>query len=527
MPIYQEQTNILLVDDNAHNLTTLEAILKDLQQNLIRAYSGEQALKHALKQEFAVILMDAHMPGMDGFEVARLLRSRDRTRYTPIIFLTALYKDELNMQQGYALGAVDYIFKPVAEEILRSKVKVFVDLFSKSTYALAMQEELKKRRQLEQGYKQLAQQTQTILAAAAEGICGVNTKGRITFANPAALAILNTPLTELTNSTLHAMIGLNKNEWQQHPICQVLQGANKRYSAEAVFYQKDGQPVPVEYTASVIEDKRSRYQGSVVVFRDITERKQAEEAARKHQQQLELAQAARLNTMKEMASALAHEVNQPIANIANYLKGCLNRIQQNNTNQAELIEIMQRAVRQSEHAGAIVHRIKDLACKGKLYYEKINLNAVIKEIIELMDQEIQVADTHIQLELTTQVFKVEADKIQLQQVLINLIRNSLDAMLAANTPQRQIFIQTKFLNKKLVEINVIDNGPGFTPEIAAKLFDAYFTTKATGMGMGLSISRTIIEAHGGCLTAQPAPQGGAWFQFVLPFMNFVIKQKQV
>src|SRR6266404_1660025 len=127
-----QKVNILMVDDHPANLLALEAILEELGQNLVRANSGEEALKWLLKEEFAVILLDVQMPGMDGFETAALIREREKSKHTPIIFITAINKANIHVSKGYSLGAVDYIIKPVVPEILRAKVSVFIDLFKKT-----------------------------------------------------------------------------------------------------------------------------------------------------------------------------------------------------------------------------------------------------------------------------------------------------------------------------------------------------------------------------------------------------------
>ncbi len=140
-----DKVNILMVDDKADNLLALEALLGDLGQNLVKAYSGTEALKCVLKQDFALILMDVQMPGMDGFETVDLIKERDRSRHTPVIFLTALSKSDVYISRGYSVGAVDYILKPIVPEILRSKVAVFVDLFQKSEEVKRLNEELEAR----------------------------------------------------------------------------------------------------------------------------------------------------------------------------------------------------------------------------------------------------------------------------------------------------------------------------------------------------------------------------------------------
>jgi CheY-like chemotaxis protein len=143
-----QQVNILLVDDRPENLLALEAVLGDLGQNLVRAHSGAEALRHLLALDFAVILLDVQMPGMDGFATARLIRARERSRHTPLIFLTAISKSDTYVSHGYALGAVDYLFKPFGPELLRSKVAVFVELSKKRA---ELQAEIAQRKRAEEG----------------------------------------------------------------------------------------------------------------------------------------------------------------------------------------------------------------------------------------------------------------------------------------------------------------------------------------------------------------------------------------
>src|SRR5512140_579500 len=159
-----DKVNILLVDDQPNNLLALESILAETGENLVRADSGKRALKQLLDRDFAVILLDVQMPDMDGFETASLIRDRERSRDTPIIFLTALSRSETNVFRGYELGAVDYIFKPFHPEILRSKVSVFVQLFRQKEELRVQARELAR----------LSKQTELILTAAAEGVLGVN-----------------------------------------------------------------------------------------------------------------------------------------------------------------------------------------------------------------------------------------------------------------------------------------------------------------------------------------------------------------
>ncbi|HWS73241.1 MAG TPA: response regulator, partial [Thermoanaerobaculia bacterium] len=191
-----DKVNILLVDDQPNNLLALESILSDMGQNLVQADSGKRALKSLLDHDFAVILLDVQMPDLDGFETASLIRERDRSRDTPIIFLTALSRSETNVFRGYELGAVDYIFKPFNADILRSKVNVFVQLFRQRETLRRQAHELAR----------VIKQNELILNAAAEGVFGIDVSGRPTFVNPAAARMIGRNVDEVEGQDIHALV---------------------------------------------------------------------------------------------------------------------------------------------------------------------------------------------------------------------------------------------------------------------------------------------------------------------------------
>jgi C4-dicarboxylate-specific signal transduction histidine kinase len=259
------------------------------------------------------------------------------------------------------------------------------------------------------------------------------------------------------------------------------------------------------------------------MFKDISHRKRAEKLVLQHQHQLELAHKAQLSALEEMASALAHELNQPLASIANYTRGCIRRIHAKSVNMYEFVSTLDEVAGLAERAGKIIHRIKDFARKDKSYYERIHINELILGMCNLINYEIKDPNINIQYQLSDDSLYIMADKIQFEQVILNLLRNGIEAMcqIGANK-NKQLIIQTGLMHEKntqLVELSIIDTGPGFLTGVIDKLFDVYFTTKHQGMGMGLSICRTIIEAHGGNISAKDNPSGGAWLQVTLPLAN--------
>lgn len=247
--------------------------------------------------------------------------------------------------------------------------------------------------------------------------------------------------------------------------------------------------------------------------RDVTDRVLDKKARLRGQQ---LAHVSRLSSMEEMASGMAHEIGQPLAAIVNYTQGCVRHLQNNQHNPDQLIEIMKKAVVQAERAGEVIHRLKNFFCKGKLFKTPCKINSLIRETVSLIRHDLNTSKTKIDFQLAKNVQMISADKIQLQQVLLNLIQNSMDAMQETDQNNRRIQIYTKALDVNKVEVTVQDTGPGFSKEMIHKVFEPFFTTKAHGRGMGLAICRSIIEAHGGQFTINPNTNHQSWIRFVLP-----------
>ena len=195
----EQKVNILLVDDRAENLIALEAILDDLGENLLKAQSGEEALKRLLTQDVAVILLDVQMPGMDGFETATLIRQRDKTQHTPIIFVTAVGKSDTHVSRGYSLGAVDYIFKPIVSEILLAKVAVFVDLFRAT---VRVERQSKELADFNSQLRSSSAFLEAVLDSTIDGILTVDEHGIICSANRRAIEMFNYDESELVGKSL-------------------------------------------------------------------------------------------------------------------------------------------------------------------------------------------------------------------------------------------------------------------------------------------------------------------------------------
>jgi two-component system sensor kinase FixL len=287
------------------------------------------------------------------------------------------------------------------------------------------------------------------------------------------------------------------------------------YGREVEAQRQDGTVFPVSLAVGrVAGADPPRFVGFI---RDISERVAAERAAAQAQQRL--THVARLSTMGEMAAGLAHEINQPLAAITTYAQACQRLLER--SEQPELTDIRESLAqisRQALRAGEVIRRLRAFVTNREVRKEPIGCNRLIEDLVTLARPDLRAHDVQLNLEVEPDLPEIMADAIQLQQVLINLIRNAIDSTLQNGTERREIALRAVTAPNG-VEISVHDHGAGVEPGALAKLFNPFFTTKPQGTGLGLAISRTIVGAHGGKLTYRDEPGGGACFYFTLPALG--------
>lgn len=280
--------------------------------------------------------------------------------------------------------------------------------------------------------------------------------------------------------------------------------------------KKEGEFRWFESNVRLIIDEQSRMINEIqLASRDITDRVLDKKARLRGQQ---LAHVFRLSSMEEMASGMAHEISQPLAAIVNYTRGCVRYLENEEYDRDQVRQVMTKAAAQAERAGEIVQRLKNFFCKGQLVKTPCKVNNVIKETINLMKNELNNSKTKLDLEFDKNVPSIFMDKIQIQQVILNLIQNAIEAMNDKHLKEKRINIQTRATGVETIEVTLQDTGPGFSREHINKVFTPFFTTKAHGRGMGLAICRSIIEAHGGQFTinSNSSARTNSWIRFSLP-----------
>ncbi|MGY0571706.1 sensor protein FixL [Bradyrhizobium sp. RDM12] len=275
--------------------------------------------------------------------------------------------------------------------------------------------------------------------------------------------------------------------------------------------RRDGTTFPMHLSIGEMQSGGEPYFTGFV--RDLTEHQQTQ--ARLQELQSELVHVSRLTAMGEMASALAHEINQPLAAISNYMKGS-RRLLAGSTdpNTPKIESALDRASEQALRAGQIIRRLRDFVCRGESEKRVESLSKLIEEAGALGLAGAREQNVQLRFSLDPDADLVLADRVQIQQVLVNLFRNALEAM--AQSPRRELAVINRRVSDDMIEVEVSDTGPGFQVDVIPNLFQTFFTTKETGMGVGLSISRSIIEAHGGRMVAESNASGGATFRFTLP-----------
>ncbi|WP_426258294.1 PAS domain-containing sensor histidine kinase [Sphingomonas sp. DC1600-2] len=282
-----------------------------------------------------------------------------------------------------------------------------------------------------------------------------------------------------------------------------------------VGQRRDGTEFPMKL--SVGEANSDGHRIFTGFIHDLTEQQHAE--LRLKELQSELIHVSRLSAMGTMASTLAHELNQPLTVIANYLEAGRELLDAGGAEAATLLrEAIEESTSEALRAGKIVRRLRDFVARGEVERRVEDLPRLIDEASRLALIGARERGVRAFFELAPDITTVTVDRVQIQQVLVNLIRNAIDAV--AGQEVRDITISTCALDNAMVEVSVADTGPGLSPDIAARLFQAFATTKPAGMGLGLSICRTIVEAHRGHIRAEPRPTGGTVFRFTLPVEEF-------
>jgi PAS domain S-box-containing protein len=508
-----ERVKILLVDDTPENLISLEAALDGLGQELVLANSGMEALRHLLNDDFAAILLDVKMPDMDGFQTAELIRSRKRSRHTPILFLTG-YKSDEHLFRGYDLGAVDFLFKPIVPEVLRSKVGVFVEL-SRNTALLRRQAEVLSKAE---------QKFRSLLEAAPDAMIISSEDGRISLVNSQVEVMFGFRREELIGQNIRELVP----DWTpSSPLSLDSHGlAHSGLSSPKELWavRKNKQRYPVEISLSPLQTEEGLLLTSAI--RDITERKKADEAIRelntnleqrvveRTQELLQSNEALRQSNddLNQFAYAASHDLQEPLRMVALYSQMLQRKYAgsiDSETDQyigfivggAKRMEMLLKDLLTYSQTGADVGPAQPIDCEPVMRKVLLNLQASIEQSAAEVSW--------------TSLPTVQAHEVRLVQLLQNIIGNAIKYR-SEQAPKIRVAAERRESDWLFV---VEDNGIGIEPEYAPQIFGIFKRLHGQsypGTGIGLAICQRIVERYGGRIWVESKAGEGSRFYFTLP-----------
>jgi PAS domain S-box-containing protein len=383
-------------------------------------------------------------------------------------------------------------------------------------------EDIDERKQEESARRYSEERHRIVVETANDAVVSIDESSTILFVNPATSRIFGYDASELIGQPLTTLMPDYMRELHNAGFKRYLDTAERHINwqgTELIALRKNSEEFPVEVSLGELAiNGRRLFTGFI---RDITERKRAEaearESERRHREmQMEVAHANRIATMGQLTASIAHEIAQPIGSARNNARAALNFLDRQPPDLGEVREALGCVVGDADRARDIIDRIRDHIKKAPPRCDRIDLNKAINEVIVLTRSEITKNGVSVQTRLTEGLFPVKGDPVQVQQVVMNLILNAVEAMSSVEAEVRELLISTEQSQTDGVLVAVRDSGPGINPEQLERVFEAFYTTKSSGVGMGLSICRSIINAHEGRLWADVNEPRGAVFQFTLP-----------
>lgn len=497
---------ILMVDDRRENLLALESILDSPLYQLITASSGEEALRRVLQEDFAVILLDVCMPGLDGYETAKIIRSRGKSRQTPIIFITANHQDTEEIIKGYALGAIDYIFKPIDPEALKYKISGFVNLFKhqeqleimvqQRTQELLLvnaqlQREIRQHQHTEKELHKSEWRFRTFFENSLIGIMLLNPEGSFLEGNPAFRSMLGYSEDELNELKEMIAAELTQMKNMEGNFRELLEGKIDCCEIQKRCTRKDGKFIWGQLTVFLTRDTNASIEFIIIFVQDITEKKSLEE---------QMVRLDRLNMIGEMAAGISHEVRNPMTTVRGFLQ-----MLQGKDHCSMYKDYFNLMIQELDRANSIISEFLSIGKNMPSDLDKQNLNSIVRSLEPLIQADAVSQGKNLKVE-TNEIPELLLNSKEIRQVILNLCRNGLEAMPSGF----QLTLKT-YLEDGMVVLMVQDEGKGIKPEIMNKLGTPFFTTKANGTGLGLSICYSIAARHNAVMNFDTSARGTTFY----------------
>ena len=539
------RVNILLVDDTPENLIALEAVLSDLGQNLVKARSGEEALRLLLREEFAVILLDVNMPGLNGFETAELIRQRKSTEHIPIIFVSAISTSDTHQFKGYALGAVDYIFTPVIPEVLRSKVNVFVELLKKTEQTKRQAEQLREleekehRERMTEASRRIELQTRhnRFFTLAVDLLAITDFAGLISELNPAWQLVLGYTEAELKSQPFWNRMDEQDRAVTQKAVARAVE-LQKPINFEAQCSCSDGTFRCFSWTVAPYPAERLLY----LFARDVTEARRAESEIKKLNLDLELRARELGNTNTELQGEIAtrqraeialqesnsaleafsfsvsHDLRAPIRAMQGFAKVLLEDYGRVLDEMGK--ECAHRIVTAADRMDNLVHDLLVFSRLGhtKLELAPMSVQKAVTESVEGLEQDLKAKGAAV--EVIEPLPRVLAHGTTLNQVLTNLIANGTKFIAPNMKPSVKVWAE---VDDDAATIWIQDNGIGISTENQGRIFRVFERLHGAddypGTGLGLAIVKKGVERMNGEVGVISEVGVGSRFWIKLPLAD--------
>jgi PAS domain S-box-containing protein len=445
----------------------------------------------------------------------------------PLLVTNALEDDQWKSAPEIRVGMVSYLGFPVLWPdgrmfgticVLDDKANRYSDLYQELLLHCrdVLQGDLQTLARLGNELEEQRAHLSELFARVPEAVVMVDRDSRITRVNPEFTKIFGYTAEEATGQRLTDLITPDDLQEEVESFMYRMAQTGEVFAAETVRRHKNGTRIPVSLIWVPVSSNVSGSTG-YLIYRDITETKRLQDEQRRyHEIQLELAHASRIATLGQLSASIAHELNQPLTGIITNCGTCLRMLTSDPLNLDGAREAVRRTMRDGNRASDVIGRLRALFNKNKSASESVDLNEATREVIALSLGELQKGRVIVRTELADDIQFVTADRVQLQQVVLNLLRNASDAMNTVDDRPRDLLIRTEREEGGWVRLSVKDAGVGFDPQTKDKLFEAFYSTKNDGMGIGLSVSRSIIENHHGRLWAALNDGPGATFSFSVP-----------
>jgi PAS domain S-box-containing protein len=491
---------LLIEDSNTDAAVVLEVLRRGGYDPIWASVGAAGPLAAALVEPWEIVLCEWPLSGREGAAMVEMLRVRGVA--VPVVAITGT--DGLD-------GRVEAV-AAWAEDIV--SVQAPPRLLTAVERALREAEIRRARRRAEEALQESGEHFAQAFAQSRIGMLLVGIDGIVLHVNQAFCAMFGYSEAEMTGMPVWRFTHPDDMPTTIEQLQRLVEGESDAWYLEKRYFHRDGHPMWGRSCTWVVRDREGCASYVVTQLQDITAQKQLEEQTRRLQ--AELAHVLRVRTMGEMVAELAHEINQPLASIANFANGLATRLERGVEDVEALRTAATHIASEALRASEIIRRLREFLRRGEVRRECCDANVLVRDALRLIEPELRQDAIALELELAAVPLHVEVDRVQIAQVVLNLVRNAFEAMAPGNGGRREVQVETARDTDGTVVVSVRDSGVGLPPAQETRIFDAFFTTKERGLGLGLSISRSIIEAHGGRLWARADHEHGTTVAFVLP-----------